>query len=115
MPLIKCPECGFFISERATSCPHCGRPMTSSPRGDNPRPQPQPFPPTPQPQPQPIPIGEDKSNVGLNILSFLFPLVGWILYFVHREKYPIKAKACSLWAWIGFGVNAFFYVIALSS
>lgn len=27
MPLIKCPECGAMISDRAAACPHCGNPM----------------------------------------------------------------------------------------
>ena len=29
MALIKCPECGAEISDKATSCPHCGNPMCS--------------------------------------------------------------------------------------
>lgn len=28
MALIKCPECGKFISEKAESCPHCGLPAS---------------------------------------------------------------------------------------
>lgn len=27
MALINCPECGKEISDKATSCPHCGNPM----------------------------------------------------------------------------------------
>lgn len=27
MALIKCPECGTQISDRANSCPHCGCPL----------------------------------------------------------------------------------------
>lgn len=27
MALINCPECGKEISNKATSCPHCGNPM----------------------------------------------------------------------------------------
>ena len=27
MALIKCPECGKEISDKAASCPHCGNPM----------------------------------------------------------------------------------------
>ena len=29
MALIKCPECGREVSDRAGSCPHCGFPLTS--------------------------------------------------------------------------------------
>ncbi|MCD7735240.1 MAG: PH domain-containing protein [Clostridiales bacterium] len=28
MALIKCPECGAQISDKAASCPHCGAPVT---------------------------------------------------------------------------------------
>lgn len=28
MALIKCPECGREISDKATACPGCGYPMT---------------------------------------------------------------------------------------
>lgn len=34
MALIKCPECGREISDKASSCPHCGYPIESlSPEG----------------------------------------------------------------------------------
>ena len=31
MALIKCPECGNTISDKATTCPHCGCPLTEEP------------------------------------------------------------------------------------
>lgn len=31
MALIKCPECGSEISDRAAACPRCGNPMTAAP------------------------------------------------------------------------------------
>ena len=27
MPLIKCPDCGWNVSDKAISCPHCGYPI----------------------------------------------------------------------------------------
>lgn len=48
----------------------------------------------------PQPIQEDKPSVALNILSFLFPIVGWVLYFALKKTE--KAKSCAKWAWIGF-------------
>ena len=50
---------------------------------------------------------EDKQSVGLNILSFLFPIVGWILYFVWKDEKPEKGKGCGLWGLIGFGAGLF--------
>jgi membrane protein YdbS with pleckstrin-like domain len=31
MPVLACPDCNRDVSTLATSCPHCGRPMTSGP------------------------------------------------------------------------------------
>nr|WP_326165692.1 UvrD-helicase domain-containing protein [uncultured Oscillibacter sp.] len=57
MALIKCPECGSSISDRAESCPHCGLPAA--------------YFSTPQTE-EPIPGGEeiDYRNLGNMLLSF---------------------------------------------
>ena len=47
-------------------------------------------------------------KVLLGILSFLFPLIGWILYFYFRKKDIKRAKICSKWAWIGFAIGMIF-------
>ena len=53
----------------------------------------------------------DESSVGLNILSFLFPIVGFILFFAMKAKTPYKAKACGKWGLIGFGVSLVLNII----
>lgn len=53
----------------------------------------------------------DAPSIGLNILSFFIPLVGWILYFSMRQNTPVKASSCCQWAWIGFGVNIFLTIL----
>lgn len=35
MALIKCPECGKEISDKANSCIHCGYPIIHTPKADN--------------------------------------------------------------------------------
>lgn len=53
------------------------------------------------PQPSNEPLG-----MGLKIVCFLIPLVGIILYFVHKTEYPKKSQgACysALWGF-GFGI-----------
>lgn len=62
-----------------------------------------------------IPNTDDEPSTGLNIFSFLFPIIGWVLYFVYRDKSPIKAKSCSKWAWIGFGVGFVLNIIAIGA
>lgn len=36
MALIKCPECQNEVSDKATSCPHCGFPIHNVEENDNP-------------------------------------------------------------------------------
>lgn len=56
---------------------------------------------------------EDKQSTGLNILSFLFPIVGWILYFVFKSESPEKAKGCGIWGLVGFGLGLFFNLMMM--
>ena len=39
MAIIKCPECGAEISDKAISCPKCGNPMSENERMVSPSPQ----------------------------------------------------------------------------
>ena len=105
MALIQCPTCGATVSDQAANCPKCGAPISSAsnrPAYQQVAPTQQTYSPTSR---------EDESNVGLNILSFFIPLVGWILWGVFKNESPIKAKACSRWAWIGFAILAVFRII----
>lgn len=47
----------------------------------------------------------DELGVGWGILSFVIPLIGWILYFVWKDETPHRASQAAIWAWVGFGVN----------
>lgn len=47
----------------------------------------------------------DKLSAGWIILSFFFPIIGWILYFFWKDESPQKAYNVAKWAWIGFGFN----------
>lgn len=53
----------------------------------------------------------DESNKGLNIISFLLPIVGAILYLVYHEKEPKKAAALGKWALYGLGFTVICYVL----
>lgn len=39
------------------------------------------------------------------VLSFFFPIVGWILWAVKKDQNPEDASKWAKWAWIGFGVG----------
>lgn len=48
------------------------------------------------------PDKEEKLSFGYGILSFLFPIVGWVLYYQWKQSKPVKAKQASRVAWLGF-------------
>ena len=81
-----CSYCGKEIMAQAIICPHCGCAVAASPEVDIP-------------------------STGLNVLSFFIPLVGLILYCVHQNKTPRKARAIGKWALIGFGVDMFVSIL----
>lgn len=70
-----CSHCGKEIADEAVVCPNCGCAAPSS--------------------------EPDIPSAGLNVLSFLIPLVGLILYIVNCNTAPNKAKAIGKWALIG--------------
>jgi predicted cation transporter len=47
----------------------------------------------------------DELGVPLTIVSFCIPLVGAILYFTNKDKFPQKAKTAGIAALVGFGLG----------
>ena len=64
--------------------------------------------------PPPLPT-EDKLSIGLGVLSFLFPIVGWILSFTMKKTSPIAAKSAGELGWIGFVVGLVLNLIIIFS
>lgn len=82
-----CSHCGKEIMDEAVMCPHCGCAVESTPKVN------------------------DEPNKGLNIISFLLPIVGAIMYFIYHEKEPKKAAAIGKWALYGLGFTVICYVL----
>ena len=101
MSLVKCSECGSEVSDQATTCPSCGCPLNTQ-HGT-----------TYSQTPVPASDDYDRNHTGLNILSFLIPLVGLILYIVYHSNQPIKAKGIGKWALIGFIVGVILSVFII--
>ncbi len=80
-----CPNCGNQVDENAIVCLQCGCAL-------------------PHPQP-PKSVEQDESNIGMAILGFFIPIVGFILYLIWHSDYPKKAKSAGTGALIGFGVS----------
>lgn len=54
----------------------------------------------------------DQPSVGLNILSFLIPLVGLIIYLTERDKSPRKATSAGKAALWGVGISVILSVVS---
>jgi len=86
-----CSKCGAQIPDNSVWCPKCGQATQSS---------------------SSTPVKSlDEPSILLNIISFLCPLAGWIIYFVQRGEKPNKAQTCCRWAWIGFAFNIIVTII----
>lgn len=48
---------------------------------------------------------EESIGIGWGILSFLFPLLGFVLYFVWRDDQRLKAKQASNIAWASLAIS----------
>lgn len=51
----------------------------------------------------------------LEVVSFLFPFIGWILYFVYRKKDKQFAKMCGLLGLISFSINIVRLIISIAN
>ena len=51
------------------------------------------------------PQNQDDLELGLKVLSFCIPIAGAIIYFVNKDKAPVKAKSACTMALRGFGVG----------
>ena len=56
-------------------------------------------------------VEDDSAGTWMNVLCFLIPIVGLILYFVKKNEYPNKAKSYLTWAAVGFGVTLLLNII----
>ena len=71
MALVQCSSCGQMVSDKATQCPNCGAPVNAA---------------------NTVPLKQDKLGVGMAVLCFMIPLVGFIYYFAVKGEYPKKAN-----------------------
>ena len=61
-----------------------------------------------------VPTSDEDATTGMKVLSFLFPIVGLILFIVDKDKKPVAAKEELKWAGIGFGVGLILYIFVVA-
>lgn len=57
-------------------------------------------------------MSNDEKSVGLNVISFLIPLVGLIIYLTQKDSQPIKATSAGKAALWGVGVGVALYILS---
>lgn len=84
---VYCTHCGEKIDYNLSTCPFCGKVVMS---GSS--------------------LEDDKESLLLEVLSFLIPIMGFILWAITKDKTPIKANGIIKWAAAGF---IFFFIIRI--
>ena len=85
-----CSNCGNKLNDNEDVCLKCGVMVKKGTTNNN---------------------VEDKPLVILNILSFLYPVVGLILYLSMKKNTPNRAKKCGKYALIGTMVLVVIFII----
>lgn len=107
---MNCQRCGTLVAEGASHCHSCGTPLqqfgNTQQYGHQDYNQQQ--------------FGQYHSsanvdmsdlNIGLKIVSLLFWVVGVIMYFVWKDKAPVKAKSALTWGLVGLGCDIIFGIL----
>ena len=78
-----CTKCGKELVDEAVVCIHCGCAVAGA-----------------TPTATPV-VENDAPNMGFAVLGFFFPLIGLILYLLHMNTAPLKAKSAGKGALAG--------------
>ena len=78
-----CTKCGKELVDEAVVCIHCGCAVAGA-----------------TPTATPV-VENDAPNTGFAVLGFFFPLIGLILYLLHMNTAPLKAKSAGKGALAG--------------
>ena len=99
--MSNCPHCGAPLSENESVCSYCGSILTSDSNKYGKEGQ---F--FTKPVDDIAAISEqdhtDRRSILLNIVGFLFPAIGLIIYLKNRKTRPVMAESLKVWVLIGF-------------
>lgn len=82
--IYKCNSCGKRYTKGFESCPSCGGAMYIDSPSKN----------------------DDKAPLWINLVALFIPLIGFIMFFMCRKKYPRGAKSVLICAIVGFFINS---------
>lgn len=117
-----CKNCGTQLSDGVAFCSVCGANQAAENIVNNSemntnttyiQPQNMEYNNTMSYQNYPVNVKPDKSNTGLNILSWFVPIFGVIYYFIKKNERPVEAKGTLKTALISIGVNILISIIAV--
>lgn len=112
-----CQKCGYDVPDGMHFCGACGAELFAEQENQ------QSFYAGQQPTPgfnqggfnqtvqQNAPVNADTPDKLLNAMSFFYPIFGFILYFIDREKSPVRAKSALKWAIVASVLYAIFFVL----
>ena len=121
-----CPYCGQYNDNEAVRCTSCGATIRQQEQASYDQQYQQPYgqqsygqqyqqpygqQPYGQQYQQPYrqqpyyPAEQDVASTGMKVLAFLIPLVGLIMYFTEKDRYPNKAKELLKLALISWGIG----------
>lgn len=86
-----CRKCGKEVDDEAVICPYCGC-STSGGKAN------------------------DSKSMGYAVLGFFLPVVGFILWLVWKDEYPLRASSCGKGALVSViisVVSSFLYVVVV--
>ncbi len=75
-----CYKCGQEVDENSRFCPYCGTQLEQPTQHMN--------------YSSEQMNANDAPSGGFAFLSFLFPIVGLILFLIWNNQYPLKARSC---------------------
>ena len=57
------------------------------------------------------PQDQEDLEMWMKVLSYCIPIAGAVIYFINKDKAPVKAKSACTMALIGFGVGIVLQII----
>ena len=103
-----CKNCGELLTDDAIFCSNCGTPVNVNNNASVETNDGKVYDNVNVNFNEPVEVKivkEDKPSLLLNIVGFLSPIIGWIIWLCLKKKSPIKAASCGKWATISFVLN----------